>query len=159
MTEPADTPPHTPGRRDALLSGWQRLLLQWPLVMASIFLLLVLALAWGLYATQVQLRGATDARLLADSERRAAVIEDFLAEQEKLAAQLASGPEIEDYLTNEALGMSPRYGLNASIGFIEQRFQRAIERGRCAARRFYAPSVSSTSTRSRSPPPAPGRRP
>ncbi|PPQ38767.1 Signal transduction histidine kinase [Rhodoblastus acidophilus] len=129
MTEPAtNLPTPTPGRRDALLSGWQRLLLQWPLVMASVFLLLVLALAWGLYSTQVQLRGATDARLLADSERRAAVIEDFLAEQEKLAAQLASGPEIEDYLTNEALGMSPRYGLNASIGFIEQRFERTIER-------------------------------
>ena len=91
-------------------------------------MLFVLVLAWTLYSTQVQLRSATDARLLADSARRAAVVEDFLSEQEKLATQLAGSHEIEDYLTNEALGMSPRYGLNANIGFIEQRFQKTIER-------------------------------
>ena len=96
--------------------------------MASGFLLFVLVLAWSLYSTQVQLRSATDARLLADSARRAAVVEDFLSEQEKVATQLASSREIEDYLTNEALGMSPRYGLNANIGFIEQRFQSTIDR-------------------------------
>jgi len=110
-----------------LIANRQRLLLHWPLVMASAFLLFVVFLAGSLYSTQVQLRSATDARLLADSARRAAVVEDFLAEQEKLAALLASSHEIEDYLTNEALGMSPRYGLNASIGFIEQRFQKTIE--------------------------------
>ncbi len=96
--------------------------------MASGFLVFVLVLAWTLYSTQVQLRSATDARLLADSARRAAVVEDFLSEQEKLATQLAGSHEIEAYLTNEALGMSPRYGLNANIGFIEQRFQKTIER-------------------------------
>ena len=106
----------------------QRLLLHWPLAMASGLLLFVLVLAWSLYSTQVQLRSATDARLLADSARRAAVLEDFLSEQEKLATQLAGSREIEDYLTNEALGMSPRYGLNANIGFIEHRFQSTIDR-------------------------------
>jgi len=105
----------------------QSLLLHWPLAMASGFLVFVLVLAWNLYSTQIQLRAATDARLLADSARRAAVVEDFLAEQEKLATQLAGSPEINDYLTNEALGMSPRYGLNANISFIERRFQKTMD--------------------------------
>ncbi|MCW2283267.1 diguanylate cyclase (GGDEF)-like protein/PAS domain S-box-containing protein [Rhodoblastus acidophilus] len=111
-----------------MIPNRQSLLLHWPLAMASGFLLFVLVLAWTLYSTQVQLRAATDARLLADSARRAAVVEDFLFEQEKLATQLARSDEIEDYLTNEALGMSPRYGLNANVSFIEQRFQKTIER-------------------------------
>ncbi|MBB4199610.1 hypothetical protein CCR94_14925 [Rhodoblastus sphagnicola] len=110
------------------MPGRLRLLLYWPLAMASGFLLFVLVLAWSLYSTQVELRSATDARLLADSARRAAVVEDFLSEQAQLATQLAGVHEIEDYLINQALGMSPRYGLNAALGFIEQNFQRAIER-------------------------------
>jgi len=105
---------------------WHRLLLNWPLVMASGFLLFVLYLAWSLYSTRVQLRAATDSRLLADSARRAAVVADFLSDQAKLATQIAGAHEVEDYLANAALGMSPRYGLNANIGFIEHAFQQTI---------------------------------
>jgi diguanylate cyclase (GGDEF)-like protein/PAS domain S-box-containing protein len=105
----------------------ERILHFWPLLMAAAFLLLVLILSWSLYSTQSQLRATTDARLIADSIRRAAVVEDFLSEQERLAVQLAGSREIEDYLTNRALGMSPRYGLNANLGYIEQLFARTIE--------------------------------
>ncbi|SNB68691.1 PAS domain S-box-containing protein/diguanylate cyclase (GGDEF) domain-containing protein [Rhodoblastus acidophilus] len=107
---------------------WHRLLLNWPLVMASGFLLFVLYLAWSLYSTRMQLRAATDSRLLADSARRAAVVADFLTDQTKLATQIAGAHEVEDYLANAALGMSPRYGLNANIGFIEHAFQRFMAR-------------------------------
>jgi diguanylate cyclase (GGDEF)-like protein/PAS domain S-box-containing protein len=116
--------------------GRNRLLLHWPLVTAGSFLLFVLFLSWSLYSTQVQLRVAADARLQADSSRRAAVVEDFLAEQEKLAARLAASHEIEDYLTNQALGMSPRYGLNANLAFIEQLFERTIERTSLRDKKF-----------------------
>ena len=108
------------------MSDRQRFRLHWPLVLAGIFLLFVLILCLGLYSTQFQLRAATDTRFQADSVRRAAVIEDFLADQKKLATQLAGSREIEDYLANRALGMSPRYGLNANLDFIERRFQQTI---------------------------------
>ncbi len=104
----------------------QRFLLHWPLVMSGIFLLFALILCWSLYSTQFQLRAATDTRLQADSVRRAAVIEDFLSDQKKLATQIAGSREIEDYLSDRALGMSPRYGLNANLDFIERRFQQTI---------------------------------
>ena len=104
----------------------QRFLLHWPLVMSGVFLLVVLILCWSLYSTQFQLRAATDTRLQADSVRRAAVVEDFLSDQKKLATQIAGSREIEDYLSNRALGMSPRYGLNANLDFIERRFQQTI---------------------------------
>ena len=105
----------------------QRLMLHWPLVTSGVFLLFVLILCWSLYSTQFQLHAATDNRLLADSVRRAAVIEDFLLDQKKLATQIACSREIEDYLSNRALGMSPRYGLNTNLYFIERRFQQTIE--------------------------------
>lgn len=98
----------------------------WPLVMSAVFLLFALILCWSLYGTQLQLRAATDTRLQADSLRRAAVIEEFLSDQKKLAAQIAGSREIEDYLSNKALGMSPRYGLNANLDFIERHFKQTI---------------------------------
>jgi diguanylate cyclase (GGDEF)-like protein/PAS domain S-box-containing protein len=105
----------------------RRLASYWPSLMAAVLLAFVLAISSSLYYAQSQLRSATDARLLADSQRRAAAIEDFLAERLQDAAHLAASHEIEAYLTNSALGMSPRYGLNASLDFVEQKFQRAIE--------------------------------
>lgn len=104
----------------------RRFLLHWPLVMSGVFLLFALVLCGSLYSTQFRLRAASDSRLQADSVRRAAMIEDFLSDQEKLAAQVAGSREIEDYLSNRALGMSPRYGLNANLDAIERRFQQTI---------------------------------
>ena len=89
-------------------------------------MLFALVLCWSLYRTQLQLRAATDTRLQADSLRRAAVVEEFLSDQKKLAVQIAGSREIEDYLSNQALGMSPRYGLNANLDFIERLFKQTI---------------------------------
>ncbi len=99
----------------------------WPLALAGAFLALVVALSWNLYSTERQLRAATDTRLMADSRRRAATVEDFLTGRGQAAVQLAASQEIEDYLTNRALGMSPRYGLSANLDFIETRFRRTMQ--------------------------------
>lgn len=104
-----------------------RLARKWPLALAGAFLALVATLSWNLYSTESQLRVATDTRLVADSQRRAATVEDFVAERGKDAVQLAASHEIEDYLTNRALGMSPRYGLSANLDAIEALFRRAIQ--------------------------------
>jgi PAS domain S-box-containing protein len=81
----------------------------------------------SLYASQWQLRGAAEARLIGESSRRAAAIADFLAERRHAVSELAESQEIDAYLANRALGMSRRYGLNAALSFIEQRFRRQIE--------------------------------
>jgi diguanylate cyclase (GGDEF)-like protein/PAS domain S-box-containing protein len=64
---------------------------------------------------------------VADGQRRAAAIVDFVSERRQAVLELAGGHEIEAYLVNRALGMSQQYGLNANLDFIEQRFRRLIE--------------------------------
>ena len=104
----------------------QGLFLYWPLVMAGAFLVPVFLLCWTLYSTRLDLRAATDTRLQSDSVRRATVIADFLSNQKNLVGRLATGHEIDDFLSNRALGMSRRYGLNANLDAIERRFQQTI---------------------------------
>ncbi|MDE2364671.1 MAG: EAL domain-containing protein [Hyphomicrobiales bacterium] len=108
------------------MRGLQRIHIHWPLAIAGVFTLFVLVSTWSLYSTQMQLRAATNARLQADSIRRAAVLDDFLSGQTKLAAELADSREVQDYLQNRALGMSPRYGLNANLEYIQRLFERTI---------------------------------
>jgi len=109
------------------MSLHRRLILHWPLVMAAVFSAFTLVLLWSLHAAQLQLRGATDARLVADSQRRAAAIADFVAERQEAAIELAGSHEIEAYMVNRALGMSAQYGLNATLSLIDQRFAQHIE--------------------------------
>ena len=51
----------------------------------------------------------------------------FAAEQRNFAAALAHGHELQTYLINRSLGMSPRYGLNLSIDTLETRFREYVE--------------------------------
>ena len=109
------------------MSRYQRIVLRWPLVIAACFLGFTLILLLSLYSSQSRLRIATDARLVADSQRRAAAVADFVTERRQAVLELASGREIEIYQVNRALGMSPQYGLNASLDAIDQRFRQQIE--------------------------------
>src|SRR5215831_18477701 len=105
----------------------RRLIQHWPLVMAGVFSAFTLVLLWSLHASQQQLRIATDARLVADGQRRAAAIADFVSERQQAAIELAGSNEIEAYMGNRALGMSAQYGLNATLSRIDQRFAQQIE--------------------------------
>jgi signal transduction histidine kinase/AmiR/NasT family two-component response regulator len=100
--------------------------LRWPLYMTAIFCIYALVLLWNIFSTQSQLRSTIDARLVADSQRRGAIITDYVYARRKMVAELAERHEIESYLTNKALGMSAQYGLFANLTAIEERFKREI---------------------------------
>jgi diguanylate cyclase (GGDEF)-like protein/PAS domain S-box-containing protein len=106
---------------------YRRLLLHWPLIIVVIFSALTLELLWSLYGSQSLLKVSTSTRLVADSQRRAEVVADTLAERRQAVVDLADSHEIEAYLVSEALGMSAQYGLEAILGSIEQRFLQEIQ--------------------------------
>ncbi len=99
---------------------------KWVLGVAAIFLLYIVVLLSNAYQSQMQLSRAAEARLLADSTQTSAVLGDFIAEQDRFALNLASGQEIQSFLTNRALGMSMRYGLGANMFAIEENFRHKL---------------------------------
>jgi len=103
-----------------------RLSARWPLLLALGFCVYALALVGYAFQSRQQLQTAADARLLADSKRRATMLGEVAEQRRDEVARLASIHEIATYLTNKALGMSPRYGLNASLDAVEQRFAGVI---------------------------------
>ncbi|MEF8749176.1 MAG: ATP-binding protein [Candidatus Accumulibacter propinquus] len=109
------------------MSLYHRFRLLWPLIVGVGLAACTAILLWSLHSSQTQLRAASEARLVADSERRAAAVADFVGESRQAAAELAGSHEMEAYLVNRALEMSLQYGLGASLDAIEQRFRRQIE--------------------------------
>jgi len=109
------------------MSRLHRLVAHWPLVIAMAFAAFTMVLILSLYGAQSRLRSATDSRLIADSQRRAAAVADFIAERRQAVVELAASREIETYLANQALGMSPQYGLNVSLDAVEQLFIQHIK--------------------------------
>jgi diguanylate cyclase (GGDEF)-like protein/PAS domain S-box-containing protein len=100
-----------------------RLLSHWPLIFAFTFAALSIPLLWSLRSSQDGLRAAIEARIIGDTQRRAQGISDFVADLKKTAIDLASSREVGQYLTNRALGMSMRYGLQANIDQIGRQFE------------------------------------
>jgi signal transduction histidine kinase len=109
------------------MSIYHRFRLLWPLIAGVGLAACTAILLWSLHSSQTQLRAASEARLVADSERRAAAVADFVGERRQATAELAGSHEMEAYLVNRALEMSLQYGLGASLDAIEQRFRRQIE--------------------------------
>ena len=70
-----------------------------------------------------QLREAAERRLVADSQRRASSLADFAGDRIHLSEDLAGLNELNTYLSSKALGMSPLYGLNASLDALERKFR------------------------------------
>ncbi len=104
-----------------------RISLRWPMVLAAAFCLYTLVLLWNVFGAQSLLRSTAESRLVADSQRRAATMGDFMAERRSAAVDLSESHEIEAYLVNKALGMSLQYGLIANIDAIDQRFRHKKE--------------------------------
>ncbi|MBP9905496.1 MAG: response regulator [Rhodoferax sp.] len=104
-----------------------RVVLRWPLVLAASFCLYTLVLLWNVFSAQALLRTNADARLISDSQRRAAAIGDQMIERRDETVDLAESLEIDAYLVNKALGMSLQYGLIANLDAIDQRFRRKKE--------------------------------
>ena len=90
-------------------------------------LIYVLTLVVGFYNSQEQLRTVADAELHGSNKQTAALIRDFLDEQANFAQKLTESPEIQNYLSNLALGMSMRYGLGQNIYEINQMLKSVID--------------------------------
>jgi signal transduction histidine kinase/ActR/RegA family two-component response regulator len=95
---------------------------RWPLIVAIVFSLFSMGLLWTTYASVQELRSSANKHLIADSQRRAMALGDYIAQRRDTAEELASLRELNTYLINKALGMSPRYGLDASLAAVEYRF-------------------------------------
>jgi signal transduction histidine kinase len=102
---------------------YQSVLLRLPVIVAVAFALYSLALFAYSFQTWQRMKRDTDAFIVADSERRAAVLADYVTELRNEAGVHAELFEIRAYLLNRDLGMSPRYGLDASLQAIEERFR------------------------------------
>ena len=85
------------------------------------------ALLWHGLGTQSALHAAVDARLTADSQRRAGIVGEAVAEFREGTARMAQSHEIRIYLANRALGMSLRYGLQGNLDAIGSSFRRAMD--------------------------------
>ena len=96
-------------------------------IVFALYLLLLLANA---YRSQGQLRGAAEARLIAESEQTVTLMGDFLSNLEGFVLDLTELHEIETFLVNKTLGMSMRYGLNINLSAIEESFQRKLAQKR-----------------------------
>ncbi|MBL8307320.1 MAG: response regulator [Rubrivivax sp.] len=108
---------------------------RWPLAVAAVFCVYSLLLLWNTFQSQQQLRLAADARLVADSKRRATALGDLVAHQVAMARDLAELHELRSYQHNLALGMSPRYGLDASLEAVSQRLGQFVGSGQAGDER------------------------
>ena len=111
---------------------------RWPLIMAMVFSAFTVLLILSLYSAQSQLRSATNAYLVTDGKRRAAVLTDFVDERRQAVLELAGCQEIETYLLNRALGMSPQYGLNFNLDAIDLRFRNHLQQKMLRGRPIYS---------------------
>lgn len=101
----------------------QSLLIRLPIIAAMAFALYsMLLFAYSLHSWQ-RMKRDTHAFLVADSQRRAAALGDYVGDLRNEAAVHADIYEIKAYLANRDLGMSPRYGLDASLQAIEDRLR------------------------------------
>ncbi len=99
------------------------------LLLAVLVCIYTLALLWHNTRSQTQLRAAAEARLVADSQRRAAVLGESISRRRAAADDLAATHELRSYFANKALGMSPLYGLDASLEAVALRFRAALRPG------------------------------
>ncbi|MFL9827516.1 putative bifunctional diguanylate cyclase/phosphodiesterase [Rhodoplanes sp. SY1] len=109
----------------------------WPFVMAGIFLALTLLIVGELHISQTKLRRASEAKLVADSIRRRAELDDFFREREVAVGRMASSHPISAYLVNRALGMSHQYGLAANLDYIETELTQELMQSRFRGRPIY----------------------
>lgn len=107
---------------------FHRVASRWPLLVAAVFSVYSVLLLSNVSSSQSQLRAEKDLRIVADSKRRAVAVADLITERRNGTVELATSSEITNYFINKSLGMSLRYGLNANLFAIEERFRRQMER-------------------------------
>ena len=118
---------------EVLARLYRRILPRLPILVALAFGLYSLALLAYTVNSWRYMKQDADRFLVADSTRRAGVLGDLADEIGKESAVHAGIPEIRNYLMNRDLGMSPRYGLDASLQAITEQFKEHLPHGASAA--------------------------
>ncbi|TAN52619.1 MAG: hypothetical protein EPN26_07760 [Rhodospirillales bacterium] len=85
-----------------------------PLLLILLFSFIVYGLIVSSLESHERLRLQETARAEAQNIQRASLLNHYVAELGERLEELAQSPEIANYLTNRSLGMSMRYGLQAS---------------------------------------------
>lgn len=83
-------------------------------------------LGWNIQS-ETDLQRATEQRLLIEVEKRAQTVGYLLQRWQVDAQRLADAPEISNYYSNQALGMSLEYGLSNNLARIRERFRAFLE--------------------------------
>lgn len=87
----------------------------------------VVLLIWNFRAEQ-QVHASAAQSLRLEVEKRAQTVGYLFQRWQADVQRLARSPEIANYYTNKALGMSMEYGLHSSIILIKERFREFVER-------------------------------
>lgn len=95
-----------------------------PILLALLFTVYAAILLVDLHNSRKLLRAGAEASVRAESERTATLLADRIADQTTFLQALSESHEIDTFLTNRALGMSMRYGLNANLAAIDELFRR-----------------------------------
>jgi diguanylate cyclase (GGDEF)-like protein len=97
----------------------------WLLILFVVYSLLLLA---GIFDTQRTVRASAVLETTLRAQQQANTFTDFLATRRADAQELAASPEVFNYFTNRALGMSLKYGLASNLFNIEMAFGRMLAR-------------------------------
>ena len=94
---------------------------RWALVIAGVFCAYSVVWLVNAFGDRDQLWQAAERRLIAESQRRTDALSDLTSDRIHLARRLTELNELNTYLTSKPLGMSPMYGLGASLDALERR--------------------------------------
>lgn len=116
----------------------RKLLSKLPLILALLFCAYAYGLIVSSVRTQSELKEREVARTAAETQHHAAMLANYISEQRRDLVELADSTEINNYLTNLALGMSPRYGLLSSQDAIRDLFNRSFAKQELNGQQSYS---------------------
>lgn len=105
----------------------RRVLSRWPVLGALLLVAYLGLLLFHLQRTEARLETATLQRLTADSQRRAATLDEFSRLLRQNATDFAELRPITHYLISHSLGMSYQYGLAASLAEIDAALETLVQ--------------------------------
>jgi diguanylate cyclase (GGDEF)-like protein/PAS domain S-box-containing protein len=95
------------------------------LFLLLVFIYIAFLLFYSLQS-QGKLKGVAEDRFYFETKNTSTILGNFIEEQKNLAQTIASGSEIDNFLTNQTLGMSLEYGLNVNLATIKTSFEKKL---------------------------------
>lgn len=101
---------------------------RWPIIAAALFCGYSWLLLANTYQTQEQLHVAASVKQIANLSRQTVILSDYLKGIRTDAEHASESHALLAYFTNKDLGMSPRYGLNASLEAINDYIRKPCQK-------------------------------